>query len=247
MSVYESIFLAAMKGKAKYAVLLDPDKLDEKSGYESARRCTDAGVDCLFVGGSTGERSRFVAVTHAIKSGAGIPLILFPGSAEHIVPHADAVLFMSLISGRNPRFLIDEPLKGVPAIRNAALETIGMGYILVESDKPSAVERVSGTSPIKRDHFASAVNHSLMAQYFGMKVVYLEGGSGVELPVPVQMVAEVRTALSVPLIVGGGIKTASAAKERVLAGANVIVTGNVLEKTGLGANLDEFIEAIHSV
>ncbi|OGJ91065.1 MAG: hypothetical protein A2268_01895 [Candidatus Raymondbacteria bacterium RifOxyA12_full_50_37] len=241
MSVKERLF---RKSGASYVVLIDPEKLDQATGAETASRCSAAGVDALFVGGSTSDEAQFERVVTAIKSTSSIPVIIFPGNAHQIVRSADAVLFMSLLSGRNPRFLIEEQLKGVPRIREYGLETISMGYLLVASDKPSAVERVSQTTPIGRDDNDCALTHALAAQYFGMDAVYLEGGSGVGLPVPVEMVRHVRQGISIPLIVGGGIKSPDDAAERVAAGANVIVTGNVLEATGSARLLREFVQAV---
>jgi phosphoglycerol geranylgeranyltransferase len=246
MTVYEKVFLTARNGKAAHVVLLDPDKLTVKSGAESAARCSKAGVDALFVGGSTSSPEQLNEIVKSIKVNASMPVILFPGGADQIVKHADAVLFMSLLSGRNPRFLVEEPLKGVPIIQNYGIETIGMGYLLIESDKPSAVQRVSGTEPLPRSKPEIVVQHALMAQYFGMRAVYLEGGSGVGVPVPPEMIQMVRKAISLPLIVGGGIRTPEDAAMRVKSGADIIVTGNVLETTGTETLLFELVSAIHS-
>jgi phosphoglycerol geranylgeranyltransferase len=245
VNVKELLFSPRERG-AKYIVLLDPDKLDPESAARTSEQCGEKGVDALFVGGSTGETKTFGNMVRIIKKNSKIPVILFPGSFEQIVPDVDAVLFMSLLSGRNPRFLIEEQVKGAALIKQYGLETIAMGYLLIESDKPSAVERVSGTSPIRRNDFSGAVNHALAAQYFGMDVVYLEGGSGVGLSVPNDMIRAVKDALDIPLIVGGGIKTPEEAREKQLAGADIIVTGNILEKGGVCKLLEAFTEAIHS-
>lgn len=246
MNKAEILLQRPAKG-ARHVVLLDPEKLGEAKAAEYAGACTSAGVDALFVGGSsTGSRRDFERVLKAIKSTSGIPVILFPGSAEQIVPHADAVLFMSLLSGRNPRFLIDEQVRGAPLIREYGLLPIPMGYLLIESDRPSAVQRVSDTKPISRSDVEGAVNHALAAQYLGMKLVYLEGGSGVGLPVPEAIVAAVRSAVRLPIIVGGGIKTPEQAMARVKSGADIIVTGNILEQEGINPILHEFVQAIHS-
>jgi phosphoglycerol geranylgeranyltransferase len=246
MTVYEKLFLTARNGKAAHVVLLDPDKLTVKSAAESAKRCSKAGVDALFVGGSTATTERLNEIVKSIKVNSSIPVILFPGGADQIVKYADAVLFMSLLSGRNPRFLVEEPLKGVPLIHNYGIETIGMGYLLIESDKPSAVQIVSGTEPLSRSNPEIVAQHALMAQYFGMRVVYLEGGSGVGVPIPPEMIQMVRDAISLPLIVGGGIRTPEAAAIRVKSGADIIVTGNVFETSGTETLLSELVSAIHS-
>ncbi|MFH0919585.1 MAG: geranylgeranylglyceryl/heptaprenylglyceryl phosphate synthase [Fibrobacterota bacterium] len=242
MNVKQNLLTGFEKG-AKYVVLLDPDKLDASTGADYAANCSDAGVDALFVGGSTGSHERFSNVVQNIKARATIPVILFPGSAEQIVPYFDAVLFMSLLSGRNPRFLIEEQLRGVPAIWRHELETIAMGYLLVESDAPTAVERISQTKPLPRNDNESAMHHALAAQYFGMDCVYLEAGSGANLTVPEEMIRVVRSGISIPLIVGGGIRTPEIAAQKVKAGADIIVTGNILEKDA--ALLPLFVRAVH--
>ncbi|OGS36953.1 MAG: hypothetical protein A2293_01900 [Elusimicrobia bacterium RIFOXYB2_FULL_49_7] len=238
-------FLGGLSKQAKYVVLLDPDKLDEKSAPLIAAQCTEAKVDALFVGGSTGDPARFEKITRLIRQNSPLPLILFPGSAEQIVPDADGVLFMSLLSGRNPRFLIEEQLKGVPAIRQFNLPTLAMGYLLVESDKPTAVQQVSKTLPLRRDDIEAAVNHALAAQYLGMALIYLEAGSGATQTVPEEMIRAVKKALSIPLIVGGGIRTPEEAAKKVKAGADIIVTGNVLEKSGSPEMMARFADAVH--
>jgi len=231
---------------ARFVVLLDPDKLDPESGARTAEQCSKIGVDALFVGGSTGKREVFEPVIKAIHDASTIPVILFPGSSEQIVPDADGVLFMSLLSGRNSRFLVEEQVRGAPLVYKYGLPVIPMGYLLIESDRPSSVEKVSGTHPIARTDIESAVNHALAAQYMGMKVVYLEGGSGVGLSVPNEMITAVKTAISIPLIVGGGIKTADDAVQKVKAGADIIVTGNVLENEKRDEVLEEFVFKVQS-
>jgi phosphoglycerol geranylgeranyltransferase len=232
--------------RAKHVVLLDPDKLDAATAAAASSKCSGAGVDALFVGGSTGSRDAFANIIGIIKGNSAIPVILFPGSFEQIVPGPDAVLFMTLLSGRNPRFLIEEQVKGAPLVKKYGLETIAMGYLLIESDKPSAVEKVSNTQPIARNDFSGAIAHALAAQYFGMDVVYLEGGSGAGLSVPNEMIKSVKSAIEIPLIAGGGIRSPEEAREKVLAGADIIVTGNVLEEKGMDLVLSEFVRAIHS-
>jgi len=236
-------FLTGFEKGAKYVVLLDPEKLDASTGADYAARCSEAGVDALFVGGSTGNHERFSNVVRNIKASSTIPVVLFPGSAEQIVPYFDAVLFMSLLSGRNPRFLIEEQLRGVPAIWRHNIETIAMGYLLVASDAPTAVQRVSETQPLPRNNYETALHHALAAQYFGMACVYLEAGSGASQPVPEEMIRKVKSGISIPLIVGGGIRTPEMAAQIVKAGANIVVTGNILEKDA--SLLPLFVRAVH--
>jgi phosphoglycerol geranylgeranyltransferase len=245
MSVKDRLF-SGLDKKSKYVVLLDPEKLDEKSSANAARVCSQTGVDALFVGGSTADRDQFRQIVKTIKKHADIPVIIFPGSAGQIVPEADAILYMSLISGRNPQFLVEEQVKGVSAIQEYGLETISMGYILIESDKPSAVEKISQTKPILRNDINGALHHALAAQYMGMSTVYLEGGSGVGLSVPNEMVEQVKGGIDIPLIVGGGIKIPEEAAQKVKAGADIVVTGTVLEQGDMSGNLKAFVDAVHS-
>ena len=244
MNVKKSLF-SGKAGRARYVVLLDPDKLTEQNASEAAVSCSRNGVDALFVGGSTADKHKFLSITKVIKEHSRIPVILFPGGADQIVPHADAVLFMSLLSGRNPRFLIEEQVRGAPLVREFGLETVAMGYLLIESDKPTAVEKVSGSAPLKRGDPVTALNHALAAQYLGMDVVYLEAGSGANLTVPEDMISTVKQGISIPLIVGGGIKTPEEASRKVAAGADIVVTGNVLEKSDFSSSLKAFAQAVH--
>lgn len=246
MNVKKALFTSASK-KARYVVLLDPEKLTVPGASSAARTCGQCGVDAIFVGGSTADKARFASIARAVKAHAGVPVILFPGGSGQIVPHADAVLFMSLLSCRNPRFLIEEQVRGAPLVRKFGLEPIAMGYLLIESDRPTAVEVVSGSPPLSRNDISSAVDHALAAQYLGMDTVYLEAGSGAGRTVPDKMVSAVKKALSIPLIVGGGIRTPEEAARKVRAGADIVVTGNVLEKEGLGPEtMRAFAVAVHS-
>jgi phosphoglycerol geranylgeranyltransferase len=246
MTVQQRLF-GNLQRRARYVVLLDPDKLDAAGARRAARACSRAGVDALFVGGSTlrrnGDFRRLVAV---IRRHAAIPVILFPGSARQIVPSAHAVLFMSLLSGRNPRYLIEEQVKGAETVRRFGLETISLGYLLISSGRSTAVERKTGTRPLARNDPAGAARHALAAQYLGMSAVYLEAGSGAGRPVPAGLIRRVRAAVAIPLIVGGGIKTPAEARRKVRAGADIVVTGNVLENdAGFESSLRRFAAAVH--
>jgi phosphoglycerol geranylgeranyltransferase len=198
------------------------------------------------MGGSLLFNDHFDRAVEAVKKAVRIPVILFPGSGRQLSRHADAVLFMSLISGRNAHFLIGEQVTSAPVVRALGLEAISMGYMLVESGATTAAEFMSDTRPLPRNKPDIAAAHALAAEYLGMKCVYLEAGSGAESPVPETIVIAVRKAVSIPVIVGGGIRIPDEAGARVRAGASFVVTGNVLEKSGDPLLIRRFADAVHA-
>jgi phosphoglycerol geranylgeranyltransferase len=208
--------------------LLDPDKLRPEQAAEIVVTAENLGCDAFLVGASQGSPERFAAVARVIKRVAGKPVLIFPNGAAQVVPDADAILFMSLLSGRNPEYLVGEQVKGAPLVEAYGLEAIPTGYLLIESGRTTAVEFVSNTRPIPRDQTAIARAHALAAKYFGMKLVYLEAGSGAPQPVPLEMV---RTCADtgVPLVVGGGLREPSTVAATVAAGANFVVVGTCFE------------------
>ncbi|MBN2001081.1 phosphoglycerol geranylgeranyltransferase, partial [candidate division KSB1 bacterium] len=172
-------------------------------------------------------------------------VIIFPGSTKQISPYADAILFLSLISGRNPNVLIGEQVVAAPIIKSIGLEAIGTAYMFIESGNVTSAQFVSDTRPIPREKPDIAIAHALAAEYLGMKIIYLEAGSGAKYSVPEELVAAVKKYVSVPLIVGGGIRTPDEARKKVLAGAHFVVTGNVLEKNRDPGLIKAFADAIH--
>jgi len=215
-----------------YWVLLDPDDFTPDKGAEVARKAEDAGVDGLLIGGSLIHTNRFDEFVRRVKQAVEIPAILFPGDSAQLSPHADAVLFLSLVSGRNPVNLIGEHVKAAPRIREIGIEVIPTAYLLVESGAVTSVEFMSNTRPLPRAKPSIAAAHALAAQYMGMSLVYLEAGSGAPQTVPDEMVRMVRSQIDVPLIVGGGIRTVAAARAKLAAGADILVTGNMLQRPG---------------
>jgi len=181
------------------------------------------------VGGSTGfTRPQLDATVKAIKGKVSIPVILFPGNSEHgLSPEADAVFFMSMLNSRNPRYLIEEQARAADEIKSMGLEAIPMGYLVVEPG--GKVGQVGEARLLPRDNPAEAVRYALAAQYFGMDYVYLEAGSGAGAPVPTDMISAVHRQIDIPLIVGGGIRSAASARELIEAGADILVTGNLIE------------------
>lgn len=209
-----------------------------------ARKIEHAGADAILLGGSL-ITNELHPIADSLKSETSLPVILFPADSMHLTPHADAILYMSLISGRNPNYLIGEQVKAAPWIQRYALEPIPTGYILIEGGNRTTVEFMSGTTPIPRDKPDIAGPHALAAEYLGMKLIYLEAGSGAELAVPNLMISSVKQQIGIPLIVGGGIRTPKMAKEKVRAGADFIVTGNILEKNGSFELMQQFANAVH--
>jgi phosphoglycerol geranylgeranyltransferase len=180
-----------------------------------------------------------------LREESGIPTILFPGGSTQLSAHADAILFLSLLSGRNPEFLIGEQVRAAPIIREYELEPIPTAYLLIEGGVYTSVQFMSGTFPIPRDKPDIAMAHALTAQYLGMKLLYLEGGSGAKWAVPDEMIRCIRTYTDLPVIVGGGITKPEMAAAKVRAGAHFVVTGNVLEGDGSAPLLQEFSSAVH--
>jgi len=245
MTVYKKMLDVRGEKGAGYLVLLDPDKRPVEELVSTAKECEARGVDGLLIGGSLIFSAQFDGVVKSIKASVSIPVILFPGNGRQLSRYADAVLFMSLISGRNPYYLIGEQVLSAPTIQSLGLEPISTGYMLVESGNTTSVEFMSDTRPLPREKPEIAVAHALAAEYLGMKMVYLEAGSGAEYSVPEEMIQAVREAVSIPLIVGGGIRTPDEAQEKVRAGASFVVTGNVLEEEKDFILIAEFARAIH--
>lgn len=240
--------LLRVKGEkgAGYLVLIDPDKQTAEKASVFASQAVEAGVDAFLVGSSLLMYDRMESVIQRIKELTDIPVIISPGASSHICRNADAVLFLSLISGRNPDFLIGEHVKAAPVIKRYGLEVIPTGYMLVEGGSCTSVQFISATLPIPRDKHDIAVAHAIAAEMLGMKLVYLECGSGSLMSVPDEMISAVKSQIGIPLVVGGGIIEPSIASAKVRAGADFIVTGNVLEKSDNINLMYEFSEAIHN-
>ncbi len=231
-TVFSTILRAAASGKASYWVLLDPDDFSPKQGTSIAKKAQAAGVDALLVGGSLVHTDQFDAFVASVKNVVRLPVILFPGDATQLSRHADALLYLSLISGRNPVNLISEHVKAAPLIKQLGIEPISTAYMLVESGTVTSVEFMSNTRPLPRNKPRIAAAHALAAQYMGMKLVYLEAGSGALHPVPDEMISLVKSVVEIPVIVGGGIRDAATALAKIRAGADIVVTGNLVQSPG---------------
>jgi putative glycerol-1-phosphate prenyltransferase len=230
-AIYQLVSDAVQQNQKLFVVLIDPDKCsDEKQISHFASLLNTAKPDLIFIGGSLTSESTARLIKH-LKSQCLIPTVLFPGNAIQFTSEADALLFLSLISGRNPDFLIGQHVVIAPAVKQSGIETISTGYILVESDQTTAVEYISNTRPIPRHKPQLASATAIAGELLGNKMIYLEAGSGAKPPVPAEMISVVKKSISVPLIVGGGLRTNEDILNALNAGADIIVVGNILEST----------------
>ncbi len=245
LTTFEKLLRIREQKGAGYLVLIDPDKLEQARILELAERADRGGADAILVGGSLLLSSSFDNLVGLIKERIRIPLIIFPGSPTQISRYADAIFFLSLISGRNPTYLIGEQVKAAPVIKALGVEPISVGYMLIESGRVTSAEFMSNTTPIPRDKVDIAKATALAAEYLGMAMVYLEAGSGAQMAVPDEMVQATAEYVSLPVIVGGGIRTPEEAYDKAKAGAAFVVTGNVLENDNGIALIGEFAQAVH--
>ncbi|WP_437676364.1 geranylgeranylglyceryl/heptaprenylglyceryl phosphate synthase [Sorangium sp. So ce131] len=219
-------------GPARHFTLLDPDRQSPEAAGAMASMARAMGSDVILIGGSTAGGGATERTAAAVKAACSAPTILFVNGAACLTRHADHVFWMMLMNSKSRRFLIGEQVEAAPHVRALGLNPIGTGYIVIStSATPTTVERVGAVDPILPDGIDAAVRYALTAQYFGMKCVFLDAGSGADRPVPVDMVRAVRDALDIPLIVAGGIRDDAAAAQAVVAGADAVVTGTVIERT----------------
>ncbi len=243
MSIFSELNNIIVEKGSCYIVLIDPDKKNENSIQLQVEAANNSDVDALFVGGSLMMDSKCTERVKKIKSLSDIPVIFFPGGTGQLNPYYDAILFMSVLSGRNPHYLIGEQVIAAPLIRDLGIETIPTGYILIDGGAGSTVEFMSGTRSIPMHRTDVVVAHALAGQYLGMNLIYLEAGSGAKQAIPPSIIEAVNDSIDIPLIVGGGIQSPETAALAVEAGASFIVTGTVIEKNF--SIMSEFANAIH--
>lgn len=232
MMILKSLVDKREKDQKSLSVLIDPDKIENEASLKSlVIICKNIDVDYIFVGGSLIVNDTLNETVSFIKNNSNIPVVLFPGSNLHIDKAADAILFLSLISGRNPDLLIGQHVAAAPILKNSTLEVLSTGYILVGNDANTTVAHVSQTSPIPTHKPEIAVCTALAGEMLGMRLIYLDAGSGAKEEVPLNMISQVKKSTGVPLIVGGGINTQAKAKEAYLSGADMIVLGTAVEKS----------------
>lgn len=227
-SIYKNLIAEVDGGRKQLVVLVDPDKFNEAEAG-SFLNGLPAEVSYLFVGGSTDEEHKTKAVVLSLKAETSLPIILFPGDYSQITEEADALLFLSLISGRNPEYLIEQQVRSVKFLQKSALEIIPTGYVLIDGGRECAVERISNTAPISRDEVGKIVDTALAGQFSGKLLIYLEAGSGAKFPVSAEVISAVKKAIKIPLIVGGGIRSRKQLEQAYNAGADVVVIGTALE------------------
>lgn len=218
-------------GKKSIAILIDPDKVHDHTHLQHLiNLASENCVDYFFVGGSLITSTNLSDIIKQIKASANLPVILFPGNSMQIEPSADGILFLSLISGRNPELLIGQHVVAAPIIRNTKLEVIPTGYMLVSSGKITSAAYISNTTPIPEDKYSLAACTAMAGEMLGLQMMYMDAGSGAEKEVSPRMISAVRKVIQAPLIVGGGINTAQKTLTALEAGADMIVIGNALEK-----------------
>jgi phosphoglycerol geranylgeranyltransferase len=229
MSIKDYILKGAKKGKMHFS-LIDPDpmKFNSETVGELCSQLQRYGTSAIMVGGSTNVRQKFLDdLVRGIKKGCSLPVILFPGGTNGITRHADAIFFMSLLNSRDPLWITGMQADGAVPVREAEIEPISMAYLLIEPGMKAG--EVGKADLILRNDAARAAQYALAAQYMGMSLVYLEAGSGADKPVSAEMISRVKKNIEIPLIVGGGIRTPVAAETALSAGADIIVTGTLIE------------------
>jgi phosphoglycerol geranylgeranyltransferase len=246
MSYFEHLMQTRDARGAGYWVLLDPDKLAQQEIESFITTAVAAEVDCFLIGGSLLYSLAFDQFVSEVKHHAGhVPVVLFPGGINQISPSADAILFLSLISGREAQHLIGSQVLAAPLIHRLKMEAIATAYMLINCGKPTSAQIMSGTMPLPCDKPDIVVAHALAAQYLGFKLIYLEGGSGADHSVPVEVIRAVSTHVDLPVIVGGGIRSPEDAAAKVHAGASFVVTGNILEQNNDNSLLQKIARLVH--
>lgn len=228
--IYSALQERKSKGIKSFAVLLDPDKLDDAACKRMVKLGIDNKIDFFFVGGSLLTDDSLSRVIQYIKSESKIPAIIFPGSNNQICNEADAILLLSLISGRNADALIGQHVIAAPILKLSGLEVLATGYMLVESGRQTTASYISNTTPLPHDKPAIAACTAMAGEMLGLKLIYLDGGSGALNPISGEMIRAVRKSVETPIIVGGGINTRENAYNALMAGADVVVVGNGIEK-----------------
>lgn len=229
MSIYQQILTCKTKGVKLLAILLDPDKLVVENLSNLILKINQSPATHIFIGGSSFDGNHLDELIIQLKAQINLPFLLFPGNPSQISKDADGILFLTLLSGRNPDYLIEHQVNAVPIIKKTNLEVISTGYILIESGNETAVERVSKTKPLDRNNHEYALQTAQAGEFIGNKLIYLEAGSGAKLSVPEEMITLVAQNIKVPLIVGGGIRSKQEIENAYNAGADLVVIGTAFE------------------
>ena len=244
MNVYQYIQNNRKAGKKLFAILIDPDKQSKEELKQIVEKAKSAKVDLFFVGGSLLTNNSLDSCLEILKRNSDIPVVLFPGNAMQVNDKADAILFLSLISGRNAEMLIGKQVITAPILKQSSLEVLSTGYMLIDSGKPTTVSYMSNTTPIPYEKNAVAACTAMAGEMLGLKCIFMDGGSGALTPISEKMINTVRQSIDTPLIIGGGISSGKKAAANCQAGADIIVVGNAIEKD---ENLiEEIANAIHN-
>lgn len=243
--IYQSLRERKSKGKKSFAVLVDPDKVADDSVSQLVALAVEARVDYFLVGGSLVISNYIDECVQLIKNSCQIPVILFPGSPSQISKYADALLYLSLISGRNPELLIGQHVVSAPVVKQSGLEIMSTGYMVIDGGAPTTVSYISNAAPLPADKNEIAMCTAMAGEMLGMKLIYMDAGSGARRAISESMIEKVSGCIDVPLIIGGGILTAEKAYLNCKAGADVIVVGNAIEKDF--SLIKEMAAAVHSV
>jgi len=228
---FSKILESINQGKKQLAVLIDPDKLNnEDEVIRLVKNIDNSSASHIFIGGSLITNGFFDTTVKLAKANSSKPVIIFPGSPFQISGEADAILLLSLISGRNPEYLIGHHVMAAPRIKKLNLESIPTGYILVGSENNSSASYISNTKPIPIDKESIIVSTAIAGEMLGHKMIYLEAGSGAKIKIPVELIRHVKTSINIPLIVGGGLNSATDIKEAFEGGADLVVVGTAIEK-----------------
>jgi phosphoglycerol geranylgeranyltransferase len=242
--IYTNILLQKKQGRKAFAVLLDPDKMTPDQAEYISQLAIKAKVDYFFVGGSLVISTHLKECIESIKANCKIPVVLFPGSPSQVCSSADGLLYLSLISGRNPELLIGQHVVSAAAVKKSGLEVMPTGYMVVDGGAPTTVSYISNAWPIPHDKNEIAVSTAMAGEMLGMKLIYMDAGSGAKRAISEEMIHNVAKHIDIPLVIGGGITTPEKAMSNCKAGADIIVVGNILEKDPL--LMEALSQAVHN-
>jgi phosphoglycerol geranylgeranyltransferase len=238
VNIYKNILLAKKEGKKLLAVLIDPEKITIESIPSFFEKVHQSITTHIFVGGSTDKNNQTAKVVLEVKRVTKLPVILFPGDVSQISNKADGILFLSLISGRNPKYLIEQQIKAAPILKKLNLEILPTGYLLIDGQKETATQKISATKPIAQENLTLILNTALAGEFSGKKLIYLEAGSGARVPVDESIITLLESNLKIPLLVGGGIRSKKQLENAFNAGADLVVIGTAFE------NDESFFDAL---
>ncbi len=246
-SIHNHLLRIRSEKGAGFVVLIDPDKLDARELPRFAAACERAEVDAFFLGGSLLHATELEVYVRCLKEATNLPVIGFPGYLSQIAGALDAVLFLSVVSGRNPEFLFGQHVHAAPIIRRLGIEPISTGYLLIESGRTTTAQYMSHSMPIPRHKCDVAAATALAAEMLGMRMLFADAGSGADLIIPDEMVSAIAETCSVPLIVGGGLTTPEDVARKVQSGASFVVVGNAIERNPDSTYIADLAAAAHAL